>query len=254
MITPFFRFYTICLLIKHNAFAFHTRFVLPLYYQVKNQTAKDMKKNVSRFLIFASLLSIGLAATSCDAPSKSESITEIVDVVAFKEYPYADVTQGQFIPNTTSPFVLYVKPTSEEGVKALKTMMKFSNAYVTEIHEVGDGAYLVSTKMYFEGPQYFYVSNSYQTSESANPLTHPIFILPQITIKMKDGKNIATVAEKYKDYLTRNENYDLLEKSGMYVFDCKLSNSYDVLKLVSIISQLDDVAWVEANSTGSYSL
>jgi hypothetical protein len=209
-----------------------------------------MKKNVSRFLIFASLLSIGLAATSCDAPSKSESITEIVDVVAFKEYPYADVTQGQFIPNTTSPFVLYVKPTSEEGVKALKTMMKFSNAYVTEIHEVGDGAYLVSTKMYFEGPQYFYVSNSYQTSE----FTNPIFILPQITIKMKDSKNIATVAEKYKDYLTRNENYDLLEKNGMYVFDCNLSNSYDVLKLVSIIELLDDVAWVEANSTGSYSL
>jgi hypothetical protein len=221
-----------------------------LYYQVKNQTAKDMKKNVSRFLIFASLLSIGLAATSCDAPSKSESITEVVDVVAFKEYPYADVTQGQFIPNTTSPFVLYVKPTSEEGVKALKTMMKFSNAYVTEIHEVGDGAYLVSTKMYFEGPQYFYVSNSYQTSE----FTNPIFILPQITIKMKDGKDIATVAEKYKDYLTRNENYDLLEKSGMYVFDCNLSNSYDVLVLASIVSQLDDVAWVEANSTGSYSL
>ena len=209
-----------------------------------------MKKNVSRFLIFASLLSIGLAATSCDAPSKSESITEIVDVVAFKEYPYADVTQGQFIPNTTSPFVLYVKPTSEEGVKALKTMMKFSNAYVTEIHEVGDGAYLVSTKMYFEGPQYFYVSNSYQTSE----FTNPIFILPQITIKMKDSKDIATVAEKYKDYLTRNENYDLLEKNEMYVFDCNLSNSYDVLKLVSIIELLDDVAWVEANSTGSYSL
>ena len=201
-------------------------------------------------MILASLLSIGLAATSCDAPSKSESITEIVDVVAFKEYPYADVTQGQFIPNTTSPFVLYVKPTSEEGVKALKTMMKFSNAYVTEIHEIGDGAYLVSTKMYFEGPQYFYVSNSYQTSE----FTNPIFILPQITIKMKDGKDIATVAEKYKDYLTRNENYDLLEKSGMYVFDCNLSNSYDVLVLASIVSQLDDVAWVEANSTGSYSL
>jgi hypothetical protein len=201
-------------------------------------------------MILASLLSIGLAATSCDAPSKSESITEIVDVVAFKEYPYADVTQGQFIPNTTSPFVLYVKPTSEEGVKALKTMMKFSNAYVTEIHEIGDGAYLVSTKMYFEGPQYFYVSNSYQTSE----FTNPIFILPQITIKMKDGKNIATVAEKYKDYLTRNENYDLLEKNGMYVFDCNLSNSYDVLVLASIVSQLDDVAWVEANSTGSYSL
>ena len=129
-------------------------------------------------------------------------------------------------------------------------MMKFSNAYVTEIHEIGDGAYLVSTKMYFEGPQYFYVSNSYQTSE----FTNPIFILPQITIKMKDGKDIATVAEKYKDYLTRNENYDLLEKSGMYVFDCNLSNSYDVLKLVSIIELLDDVAWVEANSTGSYSL
>ena len=209
-----------------------------------------MKKNVSRFMILASLLSIGLAATSCDAPSKSESITEIVDVVAFKEYPYADVTQGQFIPNTTSPFVLYVKPTSEEGVKALKTMMKFSNAYVTEIHEIGDGAYLVSTKMYFEGPQYFYVSNSYQTSENTNPF----FILPQITIKMKDGKDIATVAEKYKDYLTRSKNYDQLEKSGMYVFDCKLSNSYDVLKLVSIIELLDDVAWVEANSTGSYSL
>lgn len=209
-----------------------------------------MKKNVIRFLFFASLLTIGLAATSCDAPSKSESITEIVDVVAFKEYPYADVTQGQFIPNTTSPFVLYVKPTSEEGVKALKTMMKFSNAYVTEIHEVGDGAYLVSTKMYFEGPQYFYVSNSYQTSENTNP----IFILPQITIKMKDGKDIATVAEKYKDYLTRSKNYDQFEKSGMYVFDCKLSNSYDVLKLVSIISQLEDVAWAEANSTGSYSL
>jgi hypothetical protein len=201
-------------------------------------------------MILASLLSIGLAATSCDAPSKDETITEVVDVVAFKEYPYADVTQGQLIPNTTSPFILYVKPTGEEGVKALKTMMKFSNAYVTEIHEVGDGAYLVSTKMYFEGPQYFYVSNSYQTSE----FTNPIFILPQITIKMKDGKDIATVAEKYKDYLTRNENYDLLEKSGMYVFDCNLSNSYDVLVLASIVSQLDDVAWVEANSTGSYSL
>jgi hypothetical protein len=252
MITPFFRFYTICLLIKHKAFAFHTRFVLPLYYQVKKQTVKVMKKNLSRFLIFASLLSIGLAATSCDAPSKDETITEVVDVVAFKEYPYADVTQGQLIPNTTSPFVLYVKPTGEEGVKTLKTMMNFSNAYVTEIHEIGDGGYLVSTKMYFEGPQYFYVSNSYQTSKTANPLTHPIFILPKITIKMKDGKNIATVAEKYKDYLTHNENYDLLEKSGMYVFDCNLSNSYDVLVLASIVSQLDDVAWAEADSTGSH--
>jgi hypothetical protein len=222
-----------------------------------------MKKNVKTLCIFASLLTIGFAATSCDAPSKDESITEVLDVVAYADYPYSgegyyvkqngkDVFQT-LVPNTKSPFVLYVKPFTEEGVKTLKLMKNFTNPYVTDINEIGDGGYFVTTTKYFESPQelgLFYVSNGYQASESADPKNNPIYILPQIVVKMKEGKDISTIIENYKSYVTLSGDKSSL---GSYVLDCKLDNAFDVLKLAGIIYYHGDVEWAEPNKFGGSS-
>ena len=218
-----------------------------------------MKKNVKTLCIFASLLTIGFAATSCDAPSKSESITEVLDIVAFNDYPYADVTQGhwykqngedvfqKYIPNTQAPFVLYVKPLNEDGVKTLNSMVHISNAYVSTIQNQGNGGYIVTSRMYFESPL-FYVSNGYRVSETPESNGYPIYILPQITVKMKEGMDIASIAEKYKDFMSPIETGSISA-----TFDCKLDNAYDILKLTSMIYQEDDVDWAEANTFGGSS-
>jgi hypothetical protein len=220
-----------------------------------------MKRNQRLLFIFALLLTTGLATTSCDAPSKDVQIEVIEDVVSYPQYPYADVTQGYYIkpnseeafqtlfPNTKSPFVLYVKLTSEDGLKALKATLKFTNPYVTDIHEIGDGGYFVTTNKYFES-SLFYVSNSYQAYENVEPMRSPTFILPQISVKMKNGKDISTVVEQYKTYLTLDKDKEI---SGISVLDCNLNNAYDVLKLAAIIHQLDDVEWVAPDMTGGFS-
>lgn len=220
-----------------------------------------MKRNQRLLFIFASLLTTGLASTSCDAPSKDVQIDIIEDVVSYPQYPYADVTQGYYIkpngeeafqtlfPNTKPPFVLYVKPMSEDGVKTLKSTLNFTNPFVTDIHEIGDGGYYVMTNKYFES-SLFYVSNSYQASENVEPMRSPTFILPQILVKMKEGKDISTLIEQFKTYLTLNNDKNVL---GWYSLDCNLNNAYDVLKLAAIIHQLDDVEYAEPNMTGGYS-
>ena len=222
-----------------------------------------MKRNQRLLLFFATLLMTGLATTGCDAPSKDESITEVLDVVAYADYPYSgegyyvkqngkDVFQRLF-PNTKAPFRLYVKPFSEEGVKTLKLMKNFTNPYVTNIQESGDGSYYVTTTKYFESPQelgLFYVSNSYQISENADPMNNPTYILPQIIVKMKEGKDISTIIENYKSYVTLSGDKNSL---GWYVLDCKLDNAFDVLQLAGIIYYHGNVEWAEPNMTGSYS-
>lgn len=219
-----------------------------------------MKRNQRLLLFFALLLTTGLATTSCDAPSKDLQIDVIEDVISFPKYPYTDVAQGYYIkpngeevfqtlfPNTKSPFTLYVRPTNEEGVKTLKSTLNFTNPFVTGIHEIGDGGYYVTTNKYFES-SLFYVSNSYQASENVEPMRNPTYILPQILVKMKDGKDISSVVEQFKTYLTLNNDKDVL---GWYCLDSNLNNAYDVLKLTAIIYQLDDVEWAEPNMTGSY--
>lgn len=220
-----------------------------------------MKKNQRLLLFFAALLTTSLATTSCDAPSKDLQIDVIEDVISFPKYPYTDVAQGYYIkpngeevfqtlfPNTKSPFTLYVRPTNEEGVKTLKSTLNFTNPFVTGIHEIGDGGYYVTTNKYFES-SLFYVSNSYQVSENKVPSNNPIYILPQIIVMMKNGKDISSVVEQFKTYLTLNNDKDVL---GTYVLDCKLNNAYDVMKLAAMIHQLDDVEWAEPNMTGGYS-
>ena len=220
-----------------------------------------MKRNQRLLFIFALLLTTGLATTSCDAPSKDVQIEVIEDVISYPQYPYADVTQGYYIkpnseeafqtlfPNTKSPFMLYVKPTSEDGLKALKATLKFTNPYVTDIHEIGDGGYFVTTNKYFES-SLFYVSNSYQVSENKVPSNNPIYILPQIIVMMKNGKDISSVVKQFKTYLTLNNDKNVL---GWYCLDCNLNNAYDVLKLAAIIHQLDDVEYADPNMTGGYS-
>ena len=220
-----------------------------------------MKRNQRLIFIIATLLTAGLATTGCDSPAPEVKIDIIEDVYSFPQYPYADVTQGYYIkpnseeafqtlfPNTKSPFVLYVKPMSEDGLKALKATLNFTDPYVTDIHEIGDGGYFVTTNKYFES-SLFYVSNSYQASENVEPMRNPTYILPQILVKMKDGKDISSVVEQFKTYLTLNNDKDVL---GWYCLDCKLNNAYDVLKLTAIICQLEGVEWAEPNMTGGYS-
>jgi hypothetical protein len=222
-----------------------------------------MKKNQRLILFFASLLMTGLVTTGCDAPTKDESITEVLDVIAYNDYPYSgegyyvhqngeDVFQKLF-PNTKAPFRLYVKPFSEEGVKTLEIMRNFTNPYVTNIQKNGDGSYIVTTTKYFESPQelgLFYVSNSYQISENADPMNNPTYILPQIIVKMKEGKDISTVIENYKTIVTLSGDNNSL---GCSVLDCKLVNAFDVLELAEIIYYHGDVEWAEPNMTGSYS-
>jgi exoribonuclease II len=82
--------------------------------------------------------------------------------------------------------------------------------------------------------------------------SYPIFMLPRIVVKMKNGGDVSAIIEKYKDKLTYNPNSQIL--SGLTIFESNVNNSNDLLMLVEEISKLEEVAWAEPDYSGGYHL
>lgn len=84
-------------------------------------------------------------------------------------------------------------------------------------------------------PKECYYSNIYYSENDFK-----IAILPRLAIKLKIGHSIDEVLVLHKDVLKLD-----IEKSGIFIFDCNLNTSEDVLKLNELIYQMDATEWCE---------
>ena len=215
-----------------------------------------MKKNLFFSVL---LLALGAVFTSCDTHKDDVVVQVEVDVSFFASLPYANNTQGYYytengvekffklIPNAKAPFTLLVVLKNDEAKTALSAMKEASNTVLENVQELSAGKYIVTSRVYFESPL-FYVSDNYQV-EGDEIHGYPVLIDPMILIKMKEGKDIKAIEEKYGDKLTKTEENAL---NGIEKFNCNVSNSYEVLQLAAEISQLEDVEWAEPNKYGGF--
>ena len=110
--------------------------------------------------------------------------------------------------------------------------------------------YRITSDIYFESP-YIYVSSYYKTSEWNS---YNIVVLPQIILKMKDGKSVEAIIRDYAGILKLNEEIEFksLGPYSLYVFNCNVKTSRALLELNVEIYQRDDVEYSEFNTYGDY--
>ena len=220
-----------------------------------------MKQHFKLSFFVVSLILVTGFIVSCDSDNEESSITPVsthADVTFYSSLPYASETRGywngdsfiRFHPNVTPPYSLMVVTHNDEGKAALKELADTEKTIIEQISPINDSVWFVSSKLYFESPL-FYVSNSYRTDEMKTD-SYPIFILPRIVVKMKNGGDVSAIIEKYKDKLTYNPNSQIL--SGLTIFESNVNNSNDLLMLVEEIAKLENVAWAEPDYSGGYHL
>ena len=73
--------------------------------------------------------------------------------------------------------------------------------------------YMLTSTMYFESP-YLYVSDGYVVDKYES-LGHAAFVLSRIIVKMKNGCDVSTVEEKYKDVLTLTKKEEWQQETCM---------------------------------------
>ena len=220
-----------------------------------------MKQHFKLSFFVVSLILVTGFIVSCDSDNEESSITPVsthADVTFYSSLPYASETRGywngdsfiRFHPKVTPPYSLMVVTHNDEGKAALKELADTEKAIIEQISPRNDSVWFVSSKLYFESPL-FYVSNSYRTDEMKTD-SYPIFILPRIVVKMKNGGDVSAILEKYKDKLTYNPNSQIL--SGLTIFESNVNNSNDLLMLIEEIGKLEEVAWAEPDYSGGYYL
>jgi hypothetical protein len=229
---------------------------------INNMIKKNsMKKHFRLSFFVVSLILVTGFIVSCDSDNEESSITPVsthADVTFYSSLPYASETRGywngdsfiRFHPKDTPPYSLMVVTHNDEGKAALKELADTEKTIIEQISPRNDSVWFVSSKLYFESPL-FYVSNSYRTDEMKTD-SYPIFILPRIVVKMKNGGDVSAIIEKYKDKLTYNPNSQIL--SGLTIFESNVNNSNDLLMLVEEIGKLEEVAWAEPDYSGGYHL
>ena len=138
-----------------------------------------------------------------------------------------------------------VKWDSDQGKKALDYIAGKDDGVILERHDTDhENMSIILCNKYIYCP-YLYVSSSYKSSENFLYENEYIRIDNKIMLKMKDGKSVDPIAEKYADVLIR---YTGDEKVfGTEIFDCTLRTSCEVLRLAEEIHLRDDVEWAEAN-------
>ena len=161
--------------------------------------------------------------------------------------------EGKFHEYTSPsepPYLLLVQWNDNKGKEAIDYLLEKNPDIISKLgHYETENVYWISSEKYFESP-YFFVSSSYKSTEHETLDSYDMFVLPQIVLQMKDGKSVEAIKKEYGDRMTLDDNQIL---KGMFLFNCKLTTSRDVLKLASEIHQRDDVEWAEPNAYSNWS-
>jgi len=156
----------------------------------------------------------------------------------------------EYTSPSTPPYLLLVQWNDNKGKEAIDYLLEKNPDIISKLgHYETENVYWISSEKYFESP-YFFVSSSYKSTEHETLDSYDMFVLPQIVLQMKDGKSVEAIKKEYGDRMTLDDNQAL---KGMYLFNCKLTTSRDVLKLASEIHQRDDVEWAEPNAYSNWS-
>ena len=188
-----------------------------------------------------------------------EDFDSVYQVKYYAHDPGLNMKQGywtpdgfiELFPQNTTPYSLLVWWNDEQGKKAIDYILEKNPDVMTkEAYSNRSNEYRITSDIYFESP-YFYVSSYYKTSEWNS---YNIVVLPQIMLKMKDGKSVETVIRDYADIMTLNKEIELkaLGPYSLYVFDCNVKTSRALLELNVEIYQRDDVEYSDFNSYGGY--
>ena len=211
------------------------------------------------------LLSLGMFCACSDDSLEPDDYDEAYLIGFFNQPSYAKNKQGywytdeqnnkvfyKMIPNTQAPYTLLVIPKGEKGLETIEHL-KEKKDYILNIQEVNEieKHYFVTTNKYFESPD-LYVSVPYLSERDGNK-DHPLHVIPKLSIKIKDGYDISTVEQKYKNVLSQKEVIELKTASFTYYhFDCNKKNSFEVLKLAEEIYHLDAVEWIDVDMYGGF--
>ena len=188
-----------------------------------------------------------------------EDFDSVYHVKYYTQVPGLNMKQGywtpdgfiELFPQSTAPYSLLVWWNDEQGKKAIDYILeKNSDVMTKEAYMDSENEYRITSNIYFESP-YIYVSSYYKSSEWNR---YSIVVLPQIMLKMKDGKSVETVIKDYADIMTLNKEIELksLGLYSLYLFDCNLKTSRALLELNADIFQRDDVEYSDFNTYGDY--
>lgn len=204
-------------------------------------------------LVFSSACSsddevVGMGNGSDFGMMGEEDFDSVYQVKYYTQDPGLNIKQGywtqngfiELFPQSMPPYSLLVWWNDEQGKKAIDYILEKNPDVMTkEAYSNRSNEYRITSDIYFESP-YFYVSSYYKTSEWNS---YNIVVLPQIMLKMKDGKSVETIIRDYAGILTLNEEY---------VFDCNVKTSRALLELNVEIYQRDDVEYSDFNTYGEY--
>lgn len=212
-----------------------------------------MKKSIYLWFCTLVLAIVGLSSCSSDDEIAVESYDSTYEVKYYSQDPDLHKAQRRWYfdksiemyPQSEPPYTLMVKWDSDQGKKALDYIAGKDDGVILERHDTDhENMSIILCNKYIYCP-YLYVSSSYKSSENFLYENEYIRIDNKIMLKMKDGKSVDPIAEKYADVLIR---YTGDEKVfGTEIFDCTLRTSCEVLRLAEEIHLRDDVEWAEAN-------
>ena len=201
---------------------------------------------------------VGMGNGSDFEMMSEEDFDSVYQVKYYAQNPGLNMKQGhwtengfiELFPQNTPPYNLLVRWSDDQGKKAIDYILEKNPDVMTKEAYSETSEYRITSDIYFESP-YIYVSSYYKTSEWNR---YGIVVLPQIMLKMKDGKSVETIIRDYAGILTPNQEIELkaLGPYSIYVFDCNLKTSRALLELNAEIFQRDDVEYSDFNTYGEY--
>lgn len=117
----------------------------------------------------------------------------------------------------------------------LKESFTWNNDCVRCISDLSDNSCVFISNREITPPIDCYISNIYHSENYFK-----IAILPRLAIRLKAGYSLDEVLNKFDKILKLD-----VEKSGIYLVDCHLNSSEEVLKLNEIILQMKATEWCE---------
>lgn len=199
-------------------------------------------------LWMGAVLMLAVGMNSCSDDEKEYAgYDPNFNVRYFDQNPDLDKRQGywfndkfiELIPQKEPPYYLMVKWDSDLGERALNYIANKNDGVVQKRHDPGEkNMAIILCNKYISCP-YLYISSSYTTTN----VNEFIGINCKIVLKMKEGKSVEPIAEKYVHTLMLYTGEEKLK--GLEIFDCILNTSYEVLQLAEEINQRDDVEWAE---------
>jgi len=205
------------------------------------------------FYLWLSAMLLLMAACSSDDEIEVESYDSTYEVRYYNQDPdlhkeqrrwYNDMSIEMY-PQSEPPYILMVKWDSDQGKKALDYIAGKDDGVVLDKYDSDhENMSIILCNKYISCP-YLYVSSSYKSSENFLYENEYIRIDCKILLKMKEGKSVDPIVEKYSDVLIRYTGDEKVR--GTEIFDCTLRTSCEVLRLAEEIHLRDDVEWAEPN-------